>query len=30
MKLKKVVKIIDDRPVLFAEGAAYQVGYDYR
>jgi len=24
------VKVIDDRPVIFAEGAAYQVEYDYR
>ena len=27
---KKGVKIIDDRPVITAEGAAYQVGYNYQ
>jgi len=27
---KEGVKIIDDTPVIFAEGAAYHVGYDYR
>jgi len=27
---KQGLKIIDDRPVIFADGVAYQVEYDYR